>query len=221
VRELNEDGLLQRDDVALWAVADGMGGHHAGDVASRRVIEALGAIDRPGSGYAYLTAVRRVLEAVNLELVALASGAVVGSTVVALLVHEEHYACLWAGDSRAYRVGKGALEPITRDHSMVQELIDSGAITPAEARTHRRANVITRAVGAGPALELDVRNAQVRAGDRFLLCSDGLTGALTDQEISGLAAAPDLAFAADALMDAALDRGARDNVTLVLIEADR
>lgn len=225
VRSLNEDRLLARPEVGLWAVADGMGGHQAGDVASLEVVEELLAIGRFSSGYAYLNAVRERLTSANADLLEraakLAPGAVIGSTVVVLLAHEDHYACVWAGDSRVYLRRGGMLMRITHDHSLMQELIDTGALDEREARTRRISNVITRAVGAAPVLELAETHGDIRPGDVFLLCSDGLTGLVEDRELGDMLALDDLETAADRLLALTLERGAKDNVTLVLVRAGR
>ena len=226
-RELNEDRVLERSDVGLWAVADGMGGHRAGDVASALVVEALGQVASFGSGYAYLNDVAGRLQAVNSDLLERSGGGrgrgrpgLMGSTVVALLAHEGYYACVWAGDSRAYLLRRGRLTRITHDHSLVQEMVDAGSLSVEEARSHPRANVITRAVGVAEPLQLDRRHAAIEPGDIFLLCSDGLTGAMCDDEIEERLLRRDLERAADDLLGLALGRGARDNVSLVLVEAD-
>ena len=222
VRELNEDRLVDRPDLGLWAVADGMGGHRAGEVASGMIVEALEQVGGFRSGYAYLTAVCAELQAVNRALVARAAqtpgGGVMGATVVALLIFEDHYACVWAGDSRAYRLRRGKLSQITRDHSLVQAMVEAGELTPQDARVHSKANVVTRAVGAAESLKLDVEHGPALAGDLFLLCSDGLTGAVEDAELEALLACEGLA-AADDLLGLALMRGARDNVSFVLVGA--
>ena len=224
-RELNEDRVLERSDVGLWAVADGMGGHRAGDVASGLVVEALGQVASFGSGYAYLNDVSARLQAVNSDLLKRSGGGagrpgLMGSTVVAFLAHEGYYACVWAGDSRAYLLRGGRLTRLTHDHSLVQEMVDSGALPAQEAHRHPRANVITRAVGVAAPLQLDRRHAAIEPGDIFLLCSDGLTGTMHDEEIEERLLRPGLARAADDLLGLALGRGARDNVSLVLVEAE-
>ncbi len=224
-RSLNEDRFLARPEVGLWAVADGMGGHQAGDVASLRVVDALTNVGRFGSGYAYLNAVREGLVAANGDLIAhaatLSPGAVIGSTVAVLLAHEDHYACVWAGDSRIYLLRGGALMRVTRDHSLMQELIDTGALDEQEARNRRISNVITRAVGAAAKLELSETHGDIRPGDLFLLCSDGLTGLVEDHELGAMLAQDDLEVIADQLLALTLERGARDNVTLMLVRARR
>ena len=224
-RSLNEDRFLARPEIGLWAVADGMGGHQAGDLASLRVVEALIGLGRFSSGYAYLNAVRDRLALANADLMAhaakLSPGAVIGSTVAVLLAHEDHYACVWAGDSRVYLLRGGALMRVTHDHSLMQELIDTGALDEREARTRRISNVITRAVGAASTLELSETHGDIRPGDVFLLCSDGLTGLVEDHELGPVLAMKDLEAAADHLLALTLKRGAKDNVTLMLVRAQR
>ena len=142
-----------------------------------------------------------------------------GSTLVLLLAHEGHYACVWAGDSRAYRLRDGRLTAITKDHSVVQELVESGVIRDGQRRGHPAAHVVTRAVGAAFELQLDRRFAAIEADDVFLLCSDGLTGCLSDDEIARAVQPQDMAASADRLLSAALAEGAPDNVSFVLIHA--
>lgn len=220
VRHLNEDACLNHPDVGLWAVADGMGGHAAGDVASRLVIDELGAISDFSSAFAFRRAVRSALLNANGRL-QLGDDVLdlAGSTVVALIAHGGHYACIWAGDSRAYVLRRGRLERITRDHSLVQEMVDAGSLTAGEARLHRHRNIVTRAVGAAEVLELDGVYGRIEPGDRFLLCSDGLCTVLNDEDLRVNLSAPLAATAAQNLMRAALDGGAPDNVTHIVIDA--
>ena len=223
IRRLNEDRFCDRPEVGLWAVADGMGGHQAGDVASGLIVEALERVDDTSSGYAFLDDVRDSIQRVNRTLIAraavMAPGSLIGSTVVSLLAFGGYYACLWAGDSRGYLLRDGRFEQMTRDHSRMQELIDAGSLSRAEARSYARSNVITRAVGVTDRLALDMRQGPVEPGDIFLLCSDGLTGMLDDREIAAVLHNPSLEAAADLLIAQTLERGARDNVTVVLVRA--
>jgi serine/threonine protein phosphatase PrpC len=224
VRKLNEDACLDRADIGLWAVADGMGGHDAGDVASATVIDALARVSDFGSAFAFRRAVRTALMEANSQLQQLADDELlgpIGSTVVTLLAHRGHYACFWAGDSRAYVRRSDKLARITRDHSLVQELVDVGEIEDAEAKGHRNANVVTRAVGAQARLELDGNYGRIEPGDRFLLCSDGLAAVLSDGDIAAHLATSSVPVAVHGLMKTALERGAPDNVTFVLIDAER
>ncbi len=225
VRPLNEDRFVDRPLLGLWAVADGMGGHQAGDVASGLVADSLMEVSAPHSGYGFLDEVRDALVRANRFLSARASaskpGTVIGSTVVVLMSYERHFACLWAGDSRAYRLRDGAFQQISKDHSVVQHLIDSGSLSREDAKHDRRSNVITRAVGVYEEINLDLVDGVMQPNDVFLLCSDGLSGPLEDEEIAQhLKGNVELAAAADSLIDAALDRGGRDNITLVLIRVN-
>ena len=143
---------------------------------------------------------------------------ILASTIVVLIARGEHYACLWAGDSRAYLLRGGMLTQVSHDHSFVQELVDAGAITPMEALNHPRANVITRALGAqSEIVNLDKITDRLRSGDRFLLCSDGISKTLTESEIIRLLSGGDGA-AATHMITAALEGQADDNITAVVID---
>ena len=220
VRPRNEDAYVNRADIGLWAVADGAGGHGAGDVASAAVAAALSDLPRGLSASELLAQVRLRLGAVHADLrqraAAAGPGRIIASTVVILLARGGHYACLWAGDSRAYLLREGTLTRLTRDHSLVQEMVEAGMLRDAEAESHPQANVITRAVGAAGELEMEKASARIAPGDLFLLCSDGLFKALPESEIATVLAAGE---GAQALVEAALLRGARDNVTAVAVRA--
>jgi protein phosphatase/serine/threonine-protein phosphatase Stp1 len=224
-RGRNEDSWVNRPDLGLWAVADGAGGHQAGDVAARIVADALDAVPA-GLGAAELLAeVRlRVEDAhrlMQLEAAQRGPDASLASTIVVLLARGDHYACLWAGDSRAYLLRNGRLRPLTHDHSLVQELLDGGAITVAEAAIHPDRNIITRAVGGTTeTVELDKISDRLRAGDRFLLCSDGLFKTLPEADLVALLAEGG-SPSAERLVAAALDRLADDNVTAVTLKVSR
>jgi serine/threonine-protein phosphatase Stp1 len=221
VRTRNEDNFVNRPELGIWAVADGAGGHQAGDVAARMVTDALNEVPG-GLGAAELLAEVRLRigqahDNIRAEAARRGAQAILATTIVALLAHREHFACLWAGDSRAYLLRAGKLNLVTHDHSLVQELVDAGALSPDEARGHPRSNVITRAVGADlSTLELDKKSDRLRFGDRFLLCSDGLSKIVPEGDITRLLAVDD-GSPAECLIAAALDRGADDNVTAVTI----
>jgi serine/threonine protein phosphatase PrpC len=222
VRALNEDRYVDRPDIGLWAIADGMGGPGGGDIAADTLAQFLTEVPRAGSGKQLLLDVRTAIMGANRMLIERAlksqNGAMFGSTIVALLTYQDFYICLWAGDSRAYLLRNNKLKRITTDHSVVQEMIDSGKLSPEQARNHVRSNVITRAVGVTDDLDLDMEHGRLQAGDIFLLCSDGLTGMVEDTEIQTLLRASTPDVAGDWLLDTVLDRGARDNVTFVLID---
>lgn len=218
----NEDAYVNRPDLGLWAVADGAGGHESGELASAEVARLLLSIEPGLSGSDMLAAVRSRLEAahgkLHAEAMKLGVDAMVATTVVVVLARNDHFACLWAGDSRAYLLRGQALTRITRDHTLVQTMLDSGAITEAEAADHPQANVITRAVGDGSdALDLDKRTGQLIAGDRLLLCSDGLSKSLSEEQLAELLSG-DHETGAERLIMAALAAQATDNVTVVTID---
>lgn len=216
VRTLNEDAFIECKERGLWAVADGMGGHHAGEVASAAVVDALERA--PANSNALQVAMRATNEALlerGREL-----GGPVGSTVAVLTVEHETYSCHWAGDSRIYLYRDHHLRQLTRDHSYVQELVDAGVVTPEEARSHPRRHVITRAVGAAPVLELEQMSGALKCGDRFLICSDGLSSVVSDREIADHMRRAPLEQGAEKLIGLALARGAPDNVTVVLVNAE-
>lgn len=218
-RKVNEDALLARHDLGLWAVADGVGGHAAGDVASRMVVEKLGHATVGSKLATRKQAARSAIEDANLALweMARANRGTIGSTVVALAIADDGYCCLWAGDSRAYLLRDGKLRQLTRDHSLVQQLVDSGDLEPEAAINHPNANIITRAVGSAPGLEIDCMEGDIRAGDRFLLASDGLTRLMRDDELAAAQDADDLELLADRWVELALERGAPDNFTFLIV----
>lgn len=218
VRGLNEDACLARPDLGIWAVADGMGGHDSGDYASALIVRELGRVRRPTSARELLHDVDQTLARCNQALLERGrDGELSGSTIVALLVFEGNYAAIWAGDSRLYRLRHGRLEQLTRDHSYVQELVDSGQLTPQQARTHPLANRITRAIGAEVELRLDVVGGRLEPEDRYLLCSDGLTGMVGNDAIAAIMADADPEAAVDRLIEAALAAGGSDNVTAIVV----
>jgi serine/threonine protein phosphatase Stp1 len=220
-RKINEDSLLSRP--GLWAVADGMGGHEAGEVASSLVVEMLGPVAADPSLASRAAAAHSALQEANRRLLAMAQSGgnarTIGSTVVLIAADARCFSCLWAGDSRAYLARGGILTQLTRDHSLVQQLVDSGDLDSSTAANHPNANIITRAVGAAPELVIDNAEGEVQAQDVFLLASDGLTRLLSDAEILQELQASDLEAAADRLIDTCLDRKAPDNVTFIIVKA--
>ncbi|HET9336697.1 MAG TPA: protein phosphatase 2C domain-containing protein [Sphingomicrobium sp.] len=219
-RKVNEDSVLVRTDRGLWAVADGMGGHEAGDVASAKVTEALLNLPIVYSLDQLVEGAVAALKRVNKELIAIAGSGdgarSPGSTVVGLAIAGDQYRCFWAGDSRAYRVRDGQIVQLTRDHSLVQRLVDAGMLDPAEAEHHPNANVVTRAVGVTDELEVDIVGGDAIPGDQFVLASDGLTRLVEDRELLIELTSSGLEQAADRLVETVLARGAPDNVSVVI-----
>jgi serine/threonine protein phosphatase Stp1 len=216
VRKHNEDSLVDRSDLSLWAVADGAGGHSRGDVASQSVKAALESLTGDMTPGEVLAEVRQRMADVNAALRAsVEPPEICATTVVVLIARGEHYACLWAGDSRAYLLRDGVMTQVTRDHSLVQEMVEAGAIRAEDAESHPNANVITRAVGSGDELDLDKVTDRLVPGDRFLLCSDGLCKTIPDSLTAELLASDD---PAEKLIQAALEHRGRDNVTAVVVD---
>lgn len=220
-RKLNEDSLLDHSGLGLWAVADGMGGHEAGEVASAAVVDGLGKVGPHASSESMAGAAIAALEAVNEELIMFARTSAeprtVGSTVVGLAVIGGSYACFWAGDSRAYRVRNRQIEQITRDHSLVNDLVRAGMITAEEAEHHPSANVITRAIGVSREVEIDCVSGDVAVGDIFVLASDGVTRVMAAEEIKTAVLTRNPRQAVDMIVATVLDRGAPDNLTVIVI----
>jgi len=220
VRDNNEDAFLSRPDIGLWVVADGMGGHEAGEEASRITKEYIERAVLNGSS------LRLAISQAHHEVMRYAAQhpekAGMGTTVVALRTHGMEYEVEWVGDSRAYLWTKGDLYRLSRDHSLVQSLVDSGALTPAEAVNHPQKNVIIQSIGVTnlPDVRVDQVSGVWEPGQRILLCSDGLSDLVSEQDIADiLAQEGDEQTLANRLMQAALDRGGTDNVTVLVIAA--
>jgi protein phosphatase len=223
VRSNNEDMILDRPERRMWAVADGMGGHAYGEVASRMTVEALDALP-PGDSLQQAVAQARVcLLDVNGALLAEAAARnvpVIGTTLVLLLASGRCGICVWAGDSRIYLCRGGSLHQLTRDHNQFEELQARNHLSPADALAYPGASMITRALGAAAMLELEEIQVQVSDGDIFLLCSDGLSNAVSLEAMFGALTGGDCAQAADTLVELALAAGGRDNISVVVVRAD-
>jgi serine/threonine protein phosphatase PrpC len=220
VRQRNEDSYLVATHRGLWAVADGMGGHDAGDVASRIAIEELDAIPTPTTAAELLASCEARMVVANGRLKRLADerGALVGTTIAILLVFDLSYACVWSGDSRIYLLRGGEIAQISIDHTEVQELISEGRIDAQEAETWPHRNVVTRAIGVFDSPELEMKSGKLQAEDSFIICSDGLTNHVSDAEILALAKQNPAQVACNLLVQLTLDRGASDNVTVVMVQ---
>ena len=221
-RKINEDAILVRTERGLWAVADGMGGHEAGEVASASVTEALLNLPIVYHLDELVEASIEALRQVNHDLIKLARSdhtpRTIGSTVVGLGIRGGEYRCFWAGDSRAYRLRGDSIKQLSRDHSLVQELVAAGMLDPAEAEGHPDSNVITRAVGVSENLRIDTVGGNAEPGDIFLLGSDGLTRLVEEEELLDQLTMSPLDVAADTLLEMVLSRGAPDNVSFVVVK---
>ena len=220
LRMVNEDSLLERADLGLWAVADGMGGHAAGDFASRAIVEELNCVGPAASGEELKTGVMGRLARANDAILAHAETlqtGTIGATVAVVVIHERRFWAIWSGDSRIYLLRAGKLLQQSKDHTEVQALLDAGTITEAQARVWPRKNVITRAIGVSFEPECDILTETIEDGDTFLICSDGLTEHMEDAEIERVLDRHGPQEACDALITETLRRGARDNVTVVAL----
>lgn len=223
VRKVNQDACLDLPELGLWVVADGMGGHEAGEVASRAIIEHCQQTNEPHDMNSFISEVQTRLLQVNQSLRQIASqhynNATIGSTVVALLTYNKQCAYLWVGDSRIYRLRNTKLEQMTRDHSMVQKYIDEGTMSEEEANQSKMANALTRAIGGEDDLKVDMRIDEIQHGDSFLLCSDGLYREVTETEMTLLmSSGENCASITNNLLQSALNNGAKDNVTVSVVQ---
>ena len=218
-RQLNEDTYYGDGELGLWLVADGMGGHACGEVASALARETIVREIRHG------TPLAQAIRIADEEIIRLSrrrnDALPMGTTVVAARVQGQRYEVAWVGDSRAYLWQDGTLHQLSQDHSYVQELIDQGAITPEQARSHPHRNVITQALGVTDpqSLKVEVLQGELRHGMQLLLCSDGLTEEVEDARIADTLGGLDCSAqeCVDTLVAAALDGGGSDNVTAVLV----
>ena len=220
VRKINEDSSLVMLAPGAYAVADGMGGHNAGDVASGLAVACMR--KRLCGRTPYITLLQNAVQETNIVLLQRAKEdpAYQGmGTTLTLLCDQGNTALIaHVGDSRCYRYRYGTLSQCTQDHSVVGEMTRLGVLTPEEARVHPYRNVITRALGTAGHVEVDVLSVDVKPGDRFLICTYGLNGMVADEGIADMLRAVRIDAAADALLAAAMDAGGTDNITLLLLE---
>jgi len=222
VRARNEDAFLALPEQGLWVVADGMGGHQNGALASRLIVEQL-AEPSAGDLPQRLDELRKRLHTLNrrlgqeLTVTAAHPDPVIGSTVVALLIEGDRAACVWAGDSRCYLWRGSRLYQLSRDHSLLQQLIDEQQLSPSEAARHPAAHALTRAIGASDELKLEILELDVLPGDAFLLCSDGLYQGVSVDDLGAALNLPSPQLTLNRLFQQALDGPARDNLSAVVI----
>jgi len=223
VRERNEDAVLDAPERGLWAVADGMGGHAVGDYASQTVVELLDSLPAPQRLEQYVAAAHQRLQIANQQIQAEAASRHlqrIGSTIALLLACGDHVACLWAGDSRIYLCREGHLLQLTRDHSQAEAMRDQGWVGSDDEIPQVARNTITRAVGAAATLQVDEAQFAVQDGDVFLLCSDGLSNPLHEDELAITLASERCGEAVDTLVDLALAHGGRDNISAVVARVE-
>lgn len=238
VRSNNEDSYTTVPELGLALLADGMGGHLAGEVASAMAVETITnalvemfaskpPIDDASTGahetHALAEAIRRANAAIHAAARARPECAGMGCTLVVGLFFDNRVCIAHVGDSRLYRFRGGQLEPLTEDHSLIQELVRRGFVSADEARASYNKNVVTRALGVDPDVQVDLREERLKDGDLYLLCSDGLTDVLTDVEIEAAlrTRSDDLDGTLEHLVAAANDRGGPDNVSVVLVRTGK
>lgn len=224
VRKHNEDSMLERADIGLWVVADGMGGHAKGDMASQMIVESLKKIHEGTNLPRFIDDIEDSVIAVNQKLVEIAQQSpkkvTIGSTVVILVAYGSFCVYIWAGDSRLYRLRDQKLKQITTDHSQVEQYVERGLISREEAQVHPHGNMITRAVGATDDLFLDMDILEIRRGDRYLLCSDGLMKHVNDVDIREFLRKGTAGESCAKLIDTTISRGAGDNVTAIVVDIE-
>lgn len=223
IRKLNRDACLERSDVGLWAVADGMGGDQSAGIGASAIVRALARVNDFESAFGSRRAMRAELVGVNLELLARAtedSLKDVGASVVTFLARDTSYACMWVGTSRAYLLRSGELRRLSRDEAATGERVDAGRLDGAQREADRKADSATRLIGASPKLEIEGVNGEIQAGDRFLLCSDGL-GVIDDAEIAGIMSQQgSVASIGAALIKKSLELNVADNVSVVVVNSE-
>jgi len=220
-RKINEDAVLALPDQNIWVVSDGMGGHEAGDYASRLIADSIATIPVGLDPTARMHSLRQAIFAAHDIIVKEAESrgrGVIGATVATLMLSDGHFVGLWAGDSRIYRLRDRQIEMLTTDHSAVAELVLAGSMTWDEAELHPQSNAITRAVGVGDELELDKVRGEILPGDRFLICSDGLTKYATFDILQNILNREPIETVSDRLIQLALDGGGADNITVIVVD---
>ncbi len=222
IRSANEDSYVTREDAGVWMVADGMGGHANGQWASTTVVDAVGAARLSTDFDADVAVLTDAIQLANERIFTTSQqqGARMGSTAAALYMSGDRFACIWAGDSRIYLLRDGQLYRMTRDHTQVEELLERGILTPEEAAHHPMSHVLSRAVGVEAELRLDAVSDTAVPRDIFLICSDGLSGVVSESEICERLANFPAQSACGRLLDLVLARGAPDNVTFIAVTCE-
>jgi serine/threonine protein phosphatase Stp1 len=219
VRSSNQDSYCCNPTAGVWVVADGMGGHYGGEWASAAIVDQIGNLPESGGFEYHLSAVRNAIAAANRRIYdeAQAEGRQMGSTVVALVIGEGHYAILWAGDSRAYLKRGDIFLRLTRDHSQAQELVEAGLLDKQAVVGHPSSHILVRAVGVLPSVDIAEVAGESAENDIFLLCSDGLHNLVSEVEMAKMIDSEAFACVSEQLVELGLERGAPDNITVCLV----
>lgn len=221
IREINEDCILALPDEGIWLVSDGMGGHEAGDFASQTIVDAVATIPHglgPAERMRWVRgAIHRAHDRIRGEAERRGAGTI-GATVVVLILTETKFVAFWAGDSRLYLLRDGQLQLLSVDHSAVAPLVEDGLLTWDEAELLPGSNVVTRAVGVGDELELSKIRGDVAPGDRFLVCSDGLSRYFGLAELARVLGSEPLETVIESLIERALGSGGEDNISCIVVD---
>lgn len=219
VRATNQDSYCCNSAAGVWVVADGMGGHYGGERASAAIIERISSLLKHGGFIEHVNATRKAIDDANHHVFeeAQAEGRQMGSTVVALIIGEGHYAILWAGDSRAYLKRGDTFQRLTRDHSQAEELVEAGLLDREAVEGHPSSHILVRAIGVLPRVEIDEITGQTAEGDIFLLCSDGLHNLVNEAEMAKMIECEAFDRMSEQLVELGLERGAPDNITICLV----
>jgi serine/threonine protein phosphatase PrpC len=218
----NEDAFYSSDEKGVWFVADGVGGHNAGDFASQSLVDAIANFKPEANLDDSVDTLEYLIQQTNEMLINKAAqigeGAFIGSTIVLLAADKSNGIILWAGDSRIYRIRADEIEQLTHDHSLINDMIKAGELDPDDFDAYPESNKITRAIGFIKDLDLDLRKLSILPGDKYILCSDGLTKYLNDEEILSTTRDETVASSTQKLLQKALDAGGTDNITVLTIE---
>jgi serine/threonine-protein phosphatase Stp1 len=222
VRKVNEDSILASDEHSIWVVADGMGGHAAGDYASQTIVDAVAMLPLDQEPVELMRSLRTTIMAAHDTIKAEAEirgGATIGSAIVALMIAQDSFVAFWAGDCRLYLLRDDEIDLLTSDHSVVADLVHAGEMTWDEAEMHPQSNAITRAVGVGEELELDKIRGKILPGDRFLLCSDGLNKYAGFNVLCSAMRNTPIETVSGKLLNIALTGGGADNISAIVVDA--
>lgn len=220
VRSHNEDAFLEKPEAGLWAIADGMGGHEAGEFASQLIVDSLNDLTISSDEESFTEQIKSTLYDVNTNLIQLGEKheRINGSTAIAMLLNGDDCDYVWAGDSRLYLLREDNLKQLTRDHSQAEIYFELGMLTREEANSHVSANLLTRCIGTDKALRLDSGSCELAHGDRFLLSSDGLDKHVSHEVIEQVLIEHERDEALNQLITMALDNGGTDNVTITIVD---
>lgn len=218
-RSANEDSIYENVLNGMWVVADGMGGFENGSMASKTAVEGLAALDLPEDFESACDIIAARIYEINSRIYDMSQqcGQQMGTTAAVLLIRQGKFAAIWVGDSRVYVYRRGGLFQLTVDHTHVQDLVDEGLLSPADAESHSMSHVLTRALGVEDCVSVDIVNDVLEPGDIFLICSDGLTGPVDDEQIRWIISDTHPEKASRALLDLCYENGAPDNISIILV----